>query len=633
MAFAKRYTLYLTLVLLLAGVWPGIAQPGGPPQDEQARKAQALTADLFIAIRNNDVSAVNATLSRGADPNNRNWLGFSGLMWAAMFGNQQIVDTLIAHHAQLEASSVYGTALSFALVGRQEATALHLLDKGAGIHSKRADMATPLMLAASNGETRVLQRLLAKKDSPNAVDADGNTPLIYAARYGKADAAQILLQAGAKIDWQDSQGRTPLMYAAENGHITTVALLLAHKAQLNLQDKQGATALMLAARHSGSAEVAAALLKSGANADLKDSHSATALALAKERGFTACVRTLTPAGASGTYTLPTVASSAQIEPAIEHSLNALQTGMKTFAGRVQCSSCHHQGLGMIALGTAAQHGFAVDRALVGSYLKHMGDEGQQRAPAVHLALHNPEIAKGIPAVDMGEFLIGAGYLFNGLIANGVPANPGLAEMALLLTTMQGADGHWGFALSRGPMQSSHFTTTALVLQILQTYGGQDTSGQVAAGIQRAKQWLLTTPTPNTEDKSSRLLALKAVGASKEDLSRPIQELLAAQQADGGWSQTGAATSDAYATGMALYALHVGGELSTDDAVYQRGIQFLLRTQEEDGSWYVNKTTTPANNFLDAGFPHGESQYISFAATCWAMMALAQTGATPLKAAQ
>ena len=73
--------------------------------------------------------------------------------------------------------------------------------------------------------------------------------------------------------------------------------------------------------------------------------------------------------------------------------------------------------------------------------------------------------------------------------------------------------------------------------------------------------------------------------------------------------------------MALYALKVTGKSSGDEAAFNRGVDFLMRTQDEDGSWYVNKRTMPANTYFDAGFPHGESQYISFGATCWATMAL------------
>ena len=67
--------------------------------------------------------------------------------------------------------------------------------------------------------------------------------------------------------------------------------------------------------------------------------------------------------------------------------------------------------------------------------------------------------------------------------------------------------------------------------------------------------------------------------------------------------------------------------------YRRGVNFLLRTQDEDGSWYVSKRAMPANNYLDAGFPHGESQYISYGATAWATMALMLATEPPARARQ
>ncbi|HLK61433.1 MAG TPA: ankyrin repeat domain-containing protein [Chthonomonadaceae bacterium] len=619
----KRYCLFLLVLLLFTTLRPGLAQPGPPPQTENERKAQLLTAEMFIAIRNNDAAEVNRLIANGTDPNNRNWLGFTSLMWAGLFGNSQIVDSLLAHHAQIEAPSIYGTALSFALVGRREATALHLLDKGASIHTGRADAATPLMLAAGNGEMAVLKRLLAKRDNPNAQDADGATPLIYAARNDQAAAVQALLQAGARINGTDSHGRTALMYAAENGHTESVHALLAMMAQVNLRDKEGATALTLASRHNGSADVISTLLQHGADTGLKDGHGAMALQLAEMRGYRDAALALRKPGDAGSQAANAVLTSEQTGPAVERSLTAVQTAMKTFASRVQCISCHHQGLGMMALGTAQQHGYTVDRALVGSYLQHMGEDAQKSGPFVHMALHDANVAKTIPAVDMGDFPIGGGYIVNGLIAQGVPTNPGLQEMAQFLCMQQAPDGHWGYGMERGPMQSSYLTTTALVLRILRAYGPAEGEAQSADCYARAKKWLLTTPTPNMEDKSSRLFGLKLAGANTEERAKPLQELLAAQRPDGGWAQVASSGSDAYATGMALYALHVGGELSTNDPAYQRGVQYLLRTQDEDGSWYVKKRVNPANIFIDAGFPHGESQYISFAATCWATMALVQ----------
>ncbi len=615
--------LFAVIALVSAMPRQATAQPGPPPQDEKARKAQLLSTELFIAIRNNNSSEVSALLSRGADPDSRNWLGFTPLMWSAMISTPEIVDKLLAHHATLEAPSVYGTALSFALVGRKEAVALHLLDKGASIHTQRADAASALMLAAGNGEMAVVQRLLAKKDDPNAKDADGATPLLYAARSGQKEALQALLLAKANVNAQDSHGRTALMAAAENGQAGCVDLLLANKAQVNLQDKEGATALTLASRHNGNAAVVNSLLRGGADASIKDGRGAVALTLAESRGYEAAAEALRKAGASASGPVQAAFPAAKTAPAIERSLSILQSGMKTFSSKVQCGSCHHQGLGMMALGQAQQHGFAVDKALVGSYLQQMGKDGQQMGPLIHQAIHDPNVAKTVPGVDIGDASIALGYMFNGLIAHQIPNNPGLQEVAQFLGTQQMQDGHWGYVMERGQMQSSQFTTTALNLQIQRTYGSQDAPGQNRELYERAKRWLLTTPTPNMEDKSSRLLGLQLAGASKEERAKALQEVLAAQREDGGWAQTPPVGSDAYATGMALYALHVGGELSTEDAAYQRGVQFLLRTQDEDGSWYVNKRANPANIYIDAGFPHGESQYISFAATCWATMALVQ----------
>lgn len=614
-----------TGALFTAITIPAIAQSGDGHQDEKTRKAGIASAELFLAILHNDPAAADAALARGADPNGRNWLGFTPLMWAAVSGNQKIGDSLLARHADLEAPGNYGTALSFALVGRKEAMALHLLEKGAGVHSERADGATPLMLAAGNGEIEVIKALLVRKDSPNAADADGGTPLIYAARTGKVEAVALLLQAGANVNQVDSRGRTPLMYAAENGHTACVDRLLAGKADSNVQDKAGATALTLTARHCGSPTVIRSLVRAGANTALKETRGADAFTLAQRRGYDAAARLLHGSGTSA----PAAPSLAVTEtgPAIARSLTAIQTGMKSFVGQTQCVSCHHQGLGVMTLGVAQQRGFAVDKDLVGSYLKQVGEDGKRSGPSIHLALQDKDVAKTIPAVDIGDLCIGAGYIFGGLIANDVPSNPGLQEMAQFLTTQQMPDGHWGFGMNREPIQSSPVTTTALVAQVLRAYGPAGSSEQTSEALNRAKHWLLTTPTPTTEDKAARLLGSMWAGASREERAKALQELRAAQRPDGGWTVDGGAGSDAYATGMALYALHVGGGVSTNSPVYRNGVRFLLRMQDEDGSWYLNKRCNPANTYFDAGFPHGVSQYASFGATCWATMALMQSDAT------
>jgi len=69
------------------------------------------------------------------------------------------------------------------------------------------------------------------------------------------------------------------------------------------------------------------------------------------------------------------------------------------------------------------------------------------------------------------------------------------------------------------------------------------------------------------------------------------------------------------------ALRQAGALAVTDPAYQRGQQFLLKTQLEDGSWYVRGRAVPLQPDFEGGFPHGHDQWISAAATNWAAMAL------------
>src|SRR5450432_90940 len=94
-----------------------------------------------------------------------------------------------------------------------------------------------------------------------------------------------------------------------------------------------------------------------------------------------------------------------------------------------------------------------------------------------------------------------------------------------------------------------------------------------------------------------------------------------QRPDGGWAQTAYFASDAYATGQTLVALKQSG-FSTSDPVYRKGVDFLLKTQLEDGSWHVASRAPKFQPYFQSGFPHDHDQWISMAGTAWAATALA-----------
>ena len=51
----------------------------------------------------------------------------------------------------------------------------------------------------------------------------------------------------------------------------------------------------------------------------------------------------------------------------------------------------------------------------------------------------------------------------------------------------------------------------------------------------------------------------------------------------------------------------------------------MRTQIEDGSWFVETRAVPIQAYFESGFPYGVNQWISAAATGWATTALALAG--------
>lgn len=564
--------------------------------------------DLFLAIDHRDLPAVQALLKNGADPNARNGLEFTPLYIAAASHQTDVMKELLNAGAKPDAESTYGTPLIFAAeTGNVEGFNL-LLSKGVDINAARTDGLNALMMASNTGVPPIVAELLKRKADVNEEDDSGATALTLAARGGHTEIGQMLLSGGAIFDKADSNGRTPLMEAAINGHPEFVKILLAKGAKPNARDAQGRTALILAASYGDYPEVVKALIAGGAD-------SKGAGAIAASRGYTETAKLL---GA------PSVTKARDTRQAVGTSLKLIQASMLKFNQMTSCVSCHQDGLGRITTGEAGSRGFKIDPAVQNAQVGRINGALNALKP-LHLgALKDPNVMKQVPLIEINEVATIDGWLLNGMAASNQQPNEASAAMALVLARQQQPDGHWSFSLPRVPMQSSFFTFTALAIRSLQTYGPKSSSAEIDERIGRAKDWLMKSAPQNSEDRASRLLGLKWAGADAAEIQKATDAVRADQRKDGGWSQLPNLQSDAYATGQALYALHVGGGLPASDPVYKAGANYLLRTQDSDGSWYVNKRALPANNYFDAGFPHGESQYSSFNGTCWATLALLET---------
>ena len=593
------------------------AQTAPPPLDLKAVQG---TAELFTAIRLGDAPGVRSALDRGADINRPNWINATPLDWAMLIDKPEMGRVLIEKGAKLDAG-IYGTPLAMAILRGRESTALELLDRGAAKLSKRGDEATTLMLAAGYSTARVIERLPQGAAELAKQDIDGATALIYAARLGKTENVQRLLRSGAKVDQADSHGRTPLMYAAMNGFPTAVDALLRAKASPAIRDKESSTALHLVARYSGSAKIAERLVKAGAGVNGRDAFAKTPLGLAQERRESELTKVLRSAGARPEPVAPTPMA----RPAIQRSVAAMEKGMTRFLAQSSCASCHHQGLGLAVLGQAAQRGFKIDSSVLKGNLQRIGEMGEQSGDLLKLAMTDPKMNGVVPTSEIDDFTVVTSYLFWALDSNKVPANPGLGGMAQYVASQQQGAGNWSMTVHRGPMQESHQTITALQVLGMRRFLEKNPGD---ASLKKARAWFESAPTATIEDRAARLLGLRWSGGAARTMRVGATELTALQNPDGGWSGRKGAPSDALTTGLALYSLRVGAATPASDAVVRKAASYLLRHQDESGAWYMNKTVAPLNFYFDGGFPGGESQYISFAATGWATLALMETIRSP-----
>ena len=295
--------------------------------------------------------------------------------------------------------------------------------------------------------------------------------------------------------------------------------------------------------------------------------------------------------------------------AVVAALPQLVAGATGHAERKVCFACHNQAYPMLALVAARDGGFEVPEKYFAEQARHISE---------FLASNKERFREG---KGTGGQAATASFALLTLELAGHKPDDTTAAVAEYLVKFEPTRDHWRMTSNRPPTEASDFTTTYAALRALRTYGAKEDRELIAKRVASARAWLTKTPAKDTEDRVFRLFGLKEAGAGEKDIAAAAWELLKSQRTDGGWSQLDGGTSDAYATGSALYALHHAGGLSTDSAAYRAGVAYLLKTQRLDGTWYIKSRSKPFQPYYESGFPHEKDQFISIAATGWATAAL------------
>ncbi len=302
----------------------------------------------------------------------------------------------------------------------------------------------------------------------------------------------------------------------------------------------------------------------------------------------------------------------RLRDAVERAVPLMQNSADTWFEKRSCSSCHHQGLGTVAMSVISEHGFAIDTARL-------------YAQAVRTMRPGANWAERFVVQDVSiNQSIGQTYRAIGAAAAGHPGSAMLRSVAHLTAGQQHASGRWLSNSRRPPLEDSEVTATALGIRTLSLFPIPGREAEFSQRIKRARDWLLHMTPESNEERVMQLLGAAWGGADSAALSSQALALFAEQRADGGWAQVATRSSDAYATGQALVALNQSARVSMRDVRLARGLAYLLRTQADDGSWHVPTTRTrePGLPYFESGFPHGKDQFISYAGTAWATMAIA-----------
>ncbi len=213
-------------------------------------------------------------------------------------------------------------------------------------------------------------------------------------------------------------------------------------------------------------------------------------------------------------------------------------------------------------------------------------------------------------------VVGAGLTFHDVQTTG-KLSPVTRDVLDLLWTVQRDDGGWKWPhCDYAPMEiDDHYGVTLAALTVGIAPDGYAQTEAAQAGLVKLRGYLKNNPPKSLHHRAMiAWCSLRVAGiASDQDRARTLDQLLAIQRPDGGWSTAGfltdwqglarddgepldTQTSDAYGTGLVIVISRELG-VPADDPRLQRGIQWLLSNQRQSGKWFTRSPVNDAGNLI------------------------------------
>src|SRR3954464_3784766 len=224
----------------------------------------------------------------------------------------------------------------------------------------------------------------------------------------------------------------------------------------------------------------------------------------------------------------------QVRQTVERAIGYLHTESAAWLNTRKCAACHHVPLPLWALGEAERQGYAIDRKFVADTLESLlGTKDKLMSSRIF-----PNPADPPDPRPQGRGL-NMGLPMLAVAARSMPSLTDGQKASLRLITeeivrKQQPDGSWEFfaTLRRPPINESQTTDAAWIILALQ--GDKDAPEKA---LKKAVEWLDAAKRTDThQDKAMKVLLGVRAGKPRKELQTTIDELLALQRDDGGWSQ-------------------------------------------------------------------------------------------------
>jgi len=285
------------------------------------------------------------------------------------------------------------------------------------------------------------------------------------------------------------------------------------------------------------------------------------------------------------------ATAASAEEALDIAKRSLlfikEKGLAWIEDR-QCASCHQIPSMLWSLNSAARLGIDPERKETAEWTPWAADWRHW---------NQTKEKDGVDKVSAGNIDTMV-WLLLGRDAAVSPAPAWTGEFRAQILKNQQPDGSWKaggqLPLGKRPARETVEVTTMWTLLALRSYADEEMPAETQ---KRADDFLAKAAAgQSTEWHAARLLL-------RQDDAMLRDAVLKFQHDDGGWAWLAKEPSDAFGTGLALYALAKSG-LSANHEARTKALAFLKATQKPDGSWAVPSTRARDKN------------KINNTATCW-----------------